>query len=337
MAVTFLPPTYLDGSTSPASVFRRQAQVEAGDGSGIAVPGDLKVTPLTVPGAGIQVSPGGLMIESREPNMSRETYGVHLPLEGTEDGLSGTGSGGTGVVRRDMVIVEILDTSHALHYTPPELWEGRGVKISIVQGVALTATRVEDVAALNGVTCYAIAAIDYPANTSTISAGMIKDLRKLHRPKRESQPISYSLVEGNQETLNSVAINGEVWPNAFTNSTERADIPEWATHVDIRLLDLGVTAPASSVTVARWVQIGGDVANPATQPNIITQKTTLRATPTLGVADRRPIPAAMRGKTHRIYPMARMLGSSAPPVASRPSLDAQSSMQIELNFLQLAI
>lgn len=159
--VDFGAPYAMDETMIPAQGLRRQLQREAGEGSGVARAGDLKLVPLTPAGAGFRVTAGDALIQCREPGRDRETYGVPMFVDqdylGDDgEGLPGRGSGVPGTIRRDMVIMELLDRKDgAVTYTPLGDWpEGVTTKISIVPGVSDTAKTVDDVPALNNVTCY---------------------------------------------------------------------------------------------------------------------------------------------------------------------------------------
>lgn len=345
MTVEFGALYALDGTTIPGQALRRQLQREAGTGSGVARAGDLKVTPLDTPGPGVKIAAGDDLIQCRMPGRDRETFGV--PLFTSQDylgdggeGLPGRGSGTPGTIRRDLIIHEILDpTDGAVSYTPPEQWpEGATSKISIVPGVSTTARTVDDVPALNNVTCYALAAIDYPPSTSTIGAGQatLVDLRRLHNPKSDRVFRSADLTT--LQRINGTGEEGDAFPAELTSLIGQVEIPDGMTHARTAMTIAGVRVPTGASTGQYWLQIG-DNADP---DRVIGPPSSFDPDATSEMY-REPwiygatvaIPAAIRGTTKSFIMKARV--NATRPENQQIYIDTGGSAILDVEFFQKAI
>lgn len=234
--VDFLTPYAVDGSVIPGAGLRRAMQDATQATTGVTQPGDLKVSQLDVPGAGVKIAAGNDTIVCRAPGRGRESYVTSLPADGTYLGDAGTGIPGTGSSggRRDMIIHEITDPSLPRTYTPREqIPEGVYSKITVVQGVPAGARSVADVPALNEVTAVALAAVNWPASTATITNAMVEDLRRVRSPQRERGPMSVYFPTGATTTGRRIPSGsyGD-WPLA---DAERPmlRVPEWATQLRV--------------------------------------------------------------------------------------------------------
>ncbi|UOQ56066.1 hypothetical protein MUN78_10155 [Leucobacter allii] len=333
MAVNFMTPYAMDGTVIPGAGLRRQLQQSAGEGSGVIWPGDLRVSELDVPGPGIKIAAGDDIIQSRNPGSLRESYGVSLPTDGTVDGIPGTGSGGSGVVRRDMVIHEILDPNAAKHFTDPATLPGVWSTIAIVQGVPLTATDVDDVPALADVTAYCLATIDYEASTATITNEMITNRRELHRPKSDRVLRTRALSGVESDDLTATAQPGQTWPGLGSNLWGPILIPSWATHVRGLVRWNGVLLNGDAWGDV-WLRIGtGAVRFESTRFDSVAsggnQRTVIEASGSTA------IPEAMRGTEQRFYPIGLKNSGSAP--SSMVRLDKSSSLTLDVEFYQAAV
>lgn len=317
--VDFGQATYIDGTVIPGSELRRVTQRDTGDGSGVVRPGDLKITQMDVPGAGVKVAVGDALIQSRAPGAGRETYGVPLTTAQNYLGDAGTGLPGTGSSvpsggRRDMVFLEILDVGLPTFYTPQVDWPaGQSAKISVVQNVGASAQKVEDVPALANVTGYALAVITYPASTATVTNAMITDLRVVQSPRRSEVVFARPRVggdDGPQMYLTAtVASGGEYFPGgAGIPNTFEVDVPAWATRMVLDASWMGMYYAASQNPIGRyWIEYG-DEYKPHTWPNnrqyeFATQQFGFNApgiadvsSDYWGLMDEVPVPAKLRGK-----------------------------------------
>lgn len=338
--VDFGAPYAMDGTVIPGAGLRRQLNRETGGGSGVAQSGDLKITQLDTPGAGVKIAAGDDLVQCRAPGRERETYGVPLFTSQNYMGDSGVGLPGTGSSggRRDMIIHEILDPDLPRHYTPVEDWPAGAVsKLSVVPGVSSTARRVSDVPELNEVTCYALAAINYPASTSTVTDAMVEDLRDIMKPDswRVFRTVDLSAAQKLSSTT-AFPAGGQAFPLELEAADRNIDIPIWATHANVLLILGSVRMPAGSNAAGTyWVQIGGN-AHPdavrSTQGAFQGDGQSNDSRETWMNAGKMSIPASMRGTRQGFFPKARL--SSAQVEAMRPELNTTSSVLLDVEFLQ---
>lgn len=344
--VDFGQATYIDGTVIPGSELRRVTQRDTGDGSGVVRPGDLKITQMDVPGAGVKVAVGDALIQSRAPGAGRETYGVPLTTAQNYLGDAGTGLPGTGSSvpsggRRDMVFLEILDVGLPTFYTPQVDWPaGQSAKLSVVQNVGASAQRVEDVPALANVTGYALAVITYPASTATVTNAMIEDLREVHSPREKTVLRAFGLTDaenGVQSITNTTAYpGGQAWPSATITEGFDLEIPLWAAEAVVIMTVAGARIPGSGEAVGRhWVRIGtpSDPDARSSQPTAWDVAETASDHRTAFVTgDTIYLPPALRGKTKRFYSRAnRLVGTTA----AAPKADFGTTVIMQVTFREV--
>lgn len=214
--MTFDPVPWLVGGGAQHSpeVARLLAYASTGGAEGIVTPGDLKVTPTGVPSSSIRVLAGAGLILSRAAGGSQQTY---VARNVSEDVVS-IGATGSGSGRSDLIVARIEDPFMAGEpwADPSDPKVGPYVYTRVIPNVSPTTTT-----APAGSSAIVLARIDIPANTSTITAGMIKDLRKLALP-RSSREVFMS-APAPEVAMNDT--NGTVWPNFRPIVT----VPAWAT------------------------------------------------------------------------------------------------------------
>ena len=299
--VDFGQATYIDGTVIPGAELRRNTQRDAGDGSGVVRPGDLKITQMDVPGAGVKVAVGDVLVQSRAPGADRETYG--LPLVTAQNylgdagaGLPGTGSSVPSGGRRDLVFVEILDPGLPTSYTPQVDWPaGESAKLSVIQNVPASTRTIADVPALANVTGYELALITYPASTATITNAMITDLRALQSP--------WSNVF--QERVNAPASNADMssatgvqWPPVGV----WVNVPPQATHVWLRGEVSGAVAVSAASSGDLWLKLGSDISTAITPYN---EQGAFGSRLSYPLGAEVAVPDALRGTSGQIWPMAK--------------------------------
>lgn len=206
-----------------------------GGAEGVVLPGDLKVTPLDVPGAGVKVAAGGALVRNRAQGGGAETFVTRVAAPGDFTGLAGTGSSGG---RSDLIISEVVETAA----------DGRFHRIEVVSGVPAATTRLQDIAQYAGRSAETLARIDYPASTSTITAAMIVDLRRVADPRSDEQIDSFQTAAS---TLTATT-GRQTWPAP----TFDVDVPDWATHVIIKATIAGYGHGPAAADAHLYVQLG---------------------------------------------------------------------------------
>ncbi|MFJ2518647.1 hypothetical protein ACIOWF_06715 [Cellulosimicrobium cellulans] len=269
------------GAQHSPEVARLLAYAASGGAEGVVEPGDLKVSPLAVPGAGVRVLPGGVLLRNTYPGGSLQSYVGRLPVQDTP-AITATGSSGG---RSDLVVARVLDPQYE-GGAPSDPTDFEYMRTAVVQGVP-AGTR--DVAGLAlGYPAVPLARIDLPASTGTVTAGMITDLRKVARPR--SQRVVRALNNADVHTLTAAAL--VQWP---IGAAWQIDVPAWATHAVISAFATQVDPIWSSTATNGWltVRLGSVQADGTVWEVRSAQDVTM----TVGVGDEVEIPAGVRGTT----------------------------------------
>lgn len=221
------------GAKHSANVGRVLAFMASGGQDGIASPADLKVSPSSTPDGNVHVAVGAFSVLNRESNSRNEAY-VGRGIAVSDIPISPSGSS----PRSDLVVVRLRDPQYG-YAAPSDVANGPYAFPEVVPGVPSNTRRADQVASLIGKSVYALARIDLPANTTAITAGMIKDLRKL------AQAHQYHFV--NQQTgIGFEQLTSSNWVNWPSNSID-VDVPPWATNAFVKVtLNTVVTDGASS-------------------------------------------------------------------------------------------
>lgn len=230
-------PWFIGGGAKHSAEIARLAAVLGGSGmvEGVAGPNDLKVVPTSGTANGqVHVNLGACSVLNRSANALSQKY---ICRETQVSDLTITSTGGSG--RSDLIVVSVEDPQYppfsTSGWSQSQIENGPYVFPRVISGVPNTTKRMADLASFAGGiyvnrSMLALARIDIPSGTSAITAGMIKDLRKLQSPHSEAV---YSQQVGTAwgETLGTGATSWTNWPN---NSLS-VDIPTWATHAFITI------------------------------------------------------------------------------------------------------
>jgi hypothetical protein len=213
----FQAPILTNGATHSAQQFRMLVRDLARGAEGITEGDDLKVAPLDTPGAGVQIGDGSGIVRSKA-NSFGGSYAVCNIGAATVD-VASTGA----TPRSDMVVLRVLDKEYEGDLDPAT---DQIEFFDVISDVGSTATTVPA-----GYTAIPLARIDLPASTSTITAGMITDIRQVANPRRDSTLQTYSpstaLVE-----LSGTSGAVQYWSNV---PGWNIPVPSWATTARIVL------------------------------------------------------------------------------------------------------
>lgn len=345
----FYVPWAINGAKVPAELTRAAYQQQVGEGSGVVRPADLKVQQLNVPGTGFRMAPGAASVQSRDAEASaRQSYGVYLASELVVSPVPGTGSGET---RRDLVILEVTDPGmESVTYPDPVDEEGWAdgdnfCRVTVIPNVdALVAPSERPVRSLDQITTgdwahvtgVALAAINWPASTGTVTDAMIEDLRQVHSPREMSVTRAFGLSGVSAESLTAAHPAGETWPDAAAADTRfSVDVPVWATEAVLVETVSGVQVPGGGNADGwHWVQVGNDgdkVLTEATRWDV--DETSGRHRVTLVTGDTIQIPAAYRGKKVRFYPRgSKVTGANDKSLVA----DTGTSVVLQVTFREVA-
>lgn len=220
-------PWFTEGGAEHSSeVARLLAYAAFAGAEGIIGNSDLQVKALSTPGSSVQVTTGACAILNRAAGAKYQAYAARLPSADTVN-VAATGA----TARSDLVIARIENP-----YSYGETWNqpadpavGPYVFTRIISGVPNTTKRVKQVRP--GDSAITLARIDIPANTSTITQSMIKDLREMANPRRRRV---VRALRGTWDTPDEVGNtkypSWEEFPNGARWDIE---VPEWATSATI--------------------------------------------------------------------------------------------------------
>lgn len=229
----------IDEVDVPAAVARNVAYVGIAGADGVIEPGGLRVQPLAVPGNRVRVLPGAASVLNRYPGGSQQAYALYGPVQ-EEVPITATGSGGG---RTDLIIARVRDPEFETTGAPGATYEK-------IEGVPsnVTADYVDSLT----YPALALAKVALPPSTSTITAGMITDLRSLARPR--SQKLNYFSQVASEQDLTAVSPAFQDWPASFQPSVP---VPKWATHADIKVTLTGIYAITAAVAGVTRLTLGG--------------------------------------------------------------------------------
>lgn len=310
----------------------RQAFFDStGGAEGISSVGALKVQAQAVPNGTVRVAPGGAILNNRYDLSLGQSYGARNASQ-TSVTITATGSAGG---RTDAIILRILDPEFEGQppANPNDFDYTRLEAVSAPAGI----TRIEQ---LNlNYPAILLARVTIPANTGTITSGMITDLRTVARPRRDSVMRTHALTGSDSSRLSNTTSypnNGQTWPPSAEAGMGAVEIPSWATRMKIIMWWGGINVPAGDAVGLLWVQVGA-TADPA---NVKTQGVRYNgvnaSSPSRGiefVADEIAVPAAMRGTSQKFYPR----GNAEPGLASAYwLLDSGSNLYLQVEFMERA-
>jgi len=284
----------VEGANSSSRIARLQLQSGTASRNGVVDSAHLRILPLTVPGTSVRATSGGATILGAEAAFQGSYFAFNVGDQ--EIAISPTGSGGG---RSDLVVLRVEDPnisgtpwSHDVTVDPVYYFR-------VIEGVTNTTTDVPP-----GMTGVALARLDIPANTATITAGMITDVRQMANPKRLRElrvQRGQGLADGRYDEADFTS-DFERWPQHDWTVT----IPEWATQVQVRADWLNVMYPAPGGTGGDYdargqvrvglVGSGGNVINTAsTAYNFNSTSASNGYRCSVGLAAQANVPVAMRG------------------------------------------
>ena len=201
------------GVQHPAEVARAVAYASTGGTSGVIGQTDFKVAATGTPSNRVVLYPGAASIVS---NYSGATAQAYVGVLRTSDYLTidpTTSAGG----RSDLIIARIKDPQYgASGFDPSNPNAYKFFTLEVVKGVSSSTKRLSNA----GSPAIALARIDIPASTATITNAMITDLRQMANRRTDIQMKTYFPGKDmNMSTSSYTAWGGLVfW----------FDVPRWA-------------------------------------------------------------------------------------------------------------
>ncbi|MCF1598301.1 hypothetical protein [Streptomyces muensis] len=299
-------PLLTTGAKHSAQTFRMMIRDLSRGAEGVTEGNDLKVTPLTVPAGGVLVGEGSGIVRGRAVPWQGHYTAYNIGTEQVPIAPTGASP------RTDMVVLRVLDPEYEGNRNPAT---DDTVFFDVISGVSSTATAVPA-----GYSAIPLARVSLPANTGTVTAAMITDLRRIANPRRER-----SLYPSFPTALSTLAYSDakwHVWPAA---ATWNVAVPSWATTAKIMLTVAGLRYTKADVFAQMRQYLGTDVGQ-ATVIDDDQANNTRRNTIVLG--DTITLSAAARGTTQRLYVETYMYKSPTGDL----SVDAGTSIFADVEF-----
>lgn len=340
----------IDGGQLTGSL-ARIAERAAVKESGIVSVGDLKVTQLSGgAGNGVQIAPGGAVVENRYVTDSGQMYAVeNVAAEVLGPSTVGWPSTNPGVARSHLVCVSIGDPQYSTAGHPwltdaiknaqtAETWKTfQYVRTVIIPNVPAGTIRVEDLPVPPAYPVYAIARLDLPGNWTTIADAQIVDLRTVANPRTKQEQWNVA-VAANDLLSVPVDMQYEIWPD---NSVKNIYIPKWATKVYVTAWIQSFLKGANILADARTRVAAFDTG-------LTTRKLTGQAVTFYSIAsgstnsrhsifmgDPIVIPASERGTTRTFLTEATLVDHTA--MNNNLKTDIGTSVMINLRFVEEAV
>lgn len=299
--MSFDPVPWLVGGGAEHSpeVGRLLAHVATGGASGVGGVSDLKVTSLPVAGGAVRIGAGACLIPNRYAGTNPQQSYVGRAPTATDVTITPTGSASG---RSDLIVVRIDDPQYG-GATPADPKVGPYIRAEVISNVGPSASGVP-----SGITypAIALARIDIPASTGTITQAMITDLRHLAQPRRDRHAFGYSSTQGWStgpvDPMND--FNAKVWPSG---ASWNVLVPSWATRATVRI-DVGNYAVKGGDSTGEiFAAIGSVSANRygSWDENMPSSNSYRSSVSALAIID---IPEAMRGTVQPVKAMAFLTG-----------------------------
>lgn len=306
----------IDGPLTEAELARRAQFAASGGAEGIASLVDLKVITNSTPGNGVRVMPGSASILNRYVTPVNQTYVATEPSIYAIPSSDMPAS--NPAAKSHLVCMVVGDPQYSATGHPfmpsteipaEDVDTFQYVRYVVIPNVPATTTKFSQLG-LN-YPGLALARLDVPANTTTITSDMIKDVRELARPR--SKDVQWHVWTTDNDVLNVTPLTYEVWPDS---SIKQVEVPEWASmcYVDgfingfndgndlrtqARIRVSSLTAPGGAIAVSytmydeselgkKNVNLGGTMKIPAAMRGTTQQfeisATTLDSASNLGLA-----------------------------------------------------
>ncbi|MEU0857422.1 hypothetical protein ABZ352_18560 [Streptomyces griseofuscus] len=312
-------PWFTEGGAEHSSeVARLLAYAAFGGAEGIVGSGDLRVRALSTPAAAVQVLTGACAITNRASGSPYQSYAARLPV------ADQVPIAATGVSARSDLIVARIENPWSYGETwpnPSDPKVGPYVFTRVISGVPKTTTRVSQVRASDS--AIALARIDIPANTSTITSAMITDLRSMVSPRRDRR--LYTAFPGSLSTLTYSDNKWHNWPG--DPAKWDIDVPTWATRLKIVTTLAGLRMTKSNI-YATMQNVFGSIQGQNTVIDDDSGSGTRRQT--IVIADNMSISSSLRGTTQRLYLQTYMSKSETGDL----SVDGSTSIVADLEFVE---
>lgn len=222
-------PWAIDGARSAAGLARLASYAAGGGRSGVVNPSDLSVSALAVPGNGLRISSGGASVLNHYLSDPDEAYVVSNPASHTvlaADMPSPQPSTSYYLVCVVIGDPEFNQTGHPFMpsgpLAPEDAPDFQYVRVVIVPCNPTTSS-FEDLG--YNYPAYALARLEIPPSTSTITNAMITDLRSLAKPRESTRLLVAQPIPAGP----GVGYVSTDWETVWSPQIQ---VPKWATYVE---------------------------------------------------------------------------------------------------------
>lgn len=272
MAFDSVPWFVEGGAQHSADVARLLAHIATGGKEGILATEDMRVMPLTTPGASVRVMPGACTIINRALGGDKQSYVGRSSTE-TELAVPASGSGGP---RTHLVIARVENPyiSGEPWGPPGDVEDGPYIFPRLIPDVPIATRSVHE---LNlGFSAITLARITVPTNTATITGSMVTDLRGVtgggtggpqppddggDDDNDEEDPVVVCPPgpgdDGDNNNGDPCTNTNTVYFNWPANAVTTVKIPKWATHADVDIVIPSVKIRSGSLGGFLRLQIAG--------------------------------------------------------------------------------
>lgn len=280
------------GAVSPIESARLLAHLASNGGAGVVGPSDLKVKPLSPAAGGVAVGKGAGAALNRFAGVDggQQSYLLRNPGDHGPVTINPTPSGSG---RSDLVAVIIEDPQYAGQPAPASVANGPYVRVRVYEGVAANVTTLEQVAP--GQAGLALARVDIPANTGTITAAMIKNLRELLTARSEP----FLAVVNPTATANMPTAAYGDWIGGVVGT--QVPIPRWANRVTLSGTVSGAKFNAPGAGGAVRVRLGADIFTEPVAFDLATAIQADRVQALMAGQSGLVVPASIRGTTQSMW------------------------------------
>ncbi|MEV4502554.1 hypothetical protein [Streptomyces klenkii] len=230
-------PLLTNGASHSAQTFRMMIRGLARGGEGIAEGPDLKVQPLSTPGAGVVVGEGSAIIRGKAGLWQGSYSAYNIGQEIVPVPPAGA------TPRSDLIILRVTDPEYEGGLDPAK---DKINTFEVIPNVSPTATTVPA-----GITGIPLARVDIPAKTGSITAGMITDVRKVANPRRER-----TLYTAYPRKPNELRKTDDAYVNWPGEARWMLPVPAWATQAAIVMTIAGLRFEGADVFGAMQICLG---------------------------------------------------------------------------------
>jgi hypothetical protein len=317
-------PIAINGGRHRASALRTIAYTGTSGAEGIVSAGDLKVAQVGGGTNQVSVATGAVLLRNRSSGVKNQSYALSAPLQSLLD----VAPNSSGSMRYDLVIARVKDPEYAGFTLPggsdPLIYQYATPEI--VQNVpAGTKDWGAYVTSLGTpYSAYILARLEIPNGTSNITTSMIKDVRKVAQPLRETKVETYfpTALAGDphvQPTTNGVR-------GQYTPMSQNFDIPSWATQAKVV-----VWAGQLRYNGTMTGRMRADFAGVANTQDSGLQNDSGSSRTTVVMAGEMSIPSAARGTTKALT-----LNSTRISGAGVLGADEHSTIVMQVTFVEVA-